>query len=352
MPDKFYYMRRAFSTVGAKSSFVFLLAIFLNWTAYAQPLQRYQFSHQQMGTQFRIILYAPDSTTAKQASDHAFAKLDSLNQQLSDYLSDSELSLLSSSSGSGQWVKVSPELWEVLTTSQQYAFMSDGAFDITVGPLTKLWRRAIRRLEFPERGKLHLAKAKVNYKYVRLDFATQKVSLEKRGIRLDLGGIAKGYAVDQMMKVIQSYGIESALVDGGGDLLLGTAPPNSTGWKIEKNTIDSANRLTTELIFLEKVAIATSGDRYKFLEWEGKRYSHIVDPRTGLGAQHRRQVTVIAKSCTDADALASTLSILEERQVCELIKKKYSPKDSLFKILILVNKSQTHWEELISPSCE
>jgi FAD:protein FMN transferase len=174
------------------------------------------------------------------------------------------------------------------------------------GELTKLWRRAFRQKEFPTASEIEAARKTVGFKDLELKKNTAQ--LKKTGMRLDLGGIAKGYAVDEAMAVIRSHGITVALVDGGGDMLAGDAPPGNIGWLIEKPALGK-DGLTTEKIPLKNAAIATSGDTYKFLEHDGKRYSHILDPRTGMGITSRQLVTVTAPTCMEADAWATAMSV-------------------------------------------
>ncbi len=268
------------------------------------PLSRYTFHHPQMGALFKIILYARDSLTAQAAARAAFTRIDSLDAMLSDYREDSELSRLSARAGDGQWAPVSDELWSLLRKSQEMAALSDGAFDPTVGPLSKLWRKAFRQGEFPDTAALRAAKEKVGYPHLQFHETQQMVCLALPGMRLDLGGIAKGYAVDEAMRVLQRHGLPTALVDGGGDLLAGEPPPGKEGWEI---AIGGDTLLT-----ISRQAVATSGDTYRYLEWEGRRYSHIIDPRTGVGVAHGLRVTVLAADCTTADALASALSVAPE----------------------------------------
>ena len=267
----------------------------------SQALYRYEYQHPQMGTLFRIVLYAEDSLRAYTAALDAFARIDSLDAMLSDYREDSELSRLSARAGGEAWAPVSDELWFLLTTSKQIAILSDGAFDPTVGPLSKLWRKAFRQGEFPDTTALRAAKEKVGYQHLELHETQQMARLAMAGMRLDLGGIAKGYAVDEAMAVLRQHGLPIALVDGGGDLLAGEPPPGKEAWEIDigKGII---------LPIVERAA-ATSGDTYRYLEWKGLRYSHIIDPRTGLGVTNGLKVTVLAPGCAMADVLASALSV-------------------------------------------
>lgn len=272
-----------------------------------QLLQRYEFTQPKMGTSFRIILYARSDSIAQAAARAAFAKIDALNTILSDYEPESEINLLSNNSGDGKLVKVSLDLWRVLANAQQVSLRSKGAFDVTIGPLSKLWRAAFKRRMFPKLDRVEVAKQLVDFRKLRMDSTFFGVQLMERGMFLDVGGIAKGYAVDEAMKVLRKYGIQSALVDGGGDILVGDAPPNKEGWTIQIGTASSQKRMN-----LTNAAVATSGDTYQYLEWEGQRYSHIIDPRTGFGVKNQKQVTILAPVCTMADALASAVSVLGE----------------------------------------
>ncbi len=280
-----------------------------------QELSRYEYQHPQMGTLFRIVLYAEDSALARHAASKAFARIDELNYRLSDYLSESELNQLSSTAGSGKWVTVSGDLWQVLDFSIVVGKASRGAFDISIGPLSILWREAFWKKEFPQEAVLEKARGLVDYQNISLDRGSRRVMLSQRGMRLDLGGIAKGYALDEAMLVLQESGIDIALVDGGGDVLAGEAPPEEdSGWKVLYQKYGSDGQLSWNSLWLENQAIATSGDHYQFLEWNNRRYSHIIDPRTGLGLTSRRLVTVVGPSGIIADALASACSIMGDEQ--------------------------------------
>ncbi len=266
-------------------------------------LQRFEFSHGQMGTQFRIVVYAEDSTKVEKGIEGAFAKIDSLNAHLSDYLENSEVSRLSQMADSGQRVAVSEDLWRVLIMAQEVSIQTKGAFDVTIGPLSKLWRSAFLQMQFPDLERIAEARKKVNYRWVQFFPKTRQIRLRKKGMRLDLGGIGKGYALDEAMAILHQHGLTSVLLDGGGDLLLGDPPPGQTGWEIQYGN-------SGKKVFLSNQAVATSGDTYRYLEWEGKRYSHIIDPRTGLGIADVQPVTVRCSNAALADAYASALSVL------------------------------------------
>lgn len=303
----------------------------------SQHLERYEYSEAKMGTRFHLVLYAPDSTIATQAAQAAFTRIDQLNKIFSDYDPSSEVSRLSTLAGSKQKVLVSKDLWTVLSMSQNMAKKSKGAFDITIGPLSKLWRRAIRQKLLPESISIENAKDKVCYKDLKLYPKDHSVRLKKEGMRLDLGGIAKGYTVDAVIEVLSNFNIMHALIDGGGDIYVKGSPPDSQGWKIkmlvrktrtpsldffEADTKKWSNRKEYEqTVYLSNTAIASSGNTFKYLVIDKVKYSHIIDPSTGLGLTHNEMVNVQAPSCALADALASTLSVLSIKKGRRLLKK-------------------------------
>ena len=283
--------------------------------------QRQEFFHPQMGTLFQIIVYTPDSNYARQVSNLAFAHIDSLNQTFSDYQESSEISRLSKTAGTDAWVKVSPDMWKLLRISQKISRQSNGAFEITIGALTKVWRRAFRQSQFPTYGEINKAKLTVDYHALKMNCLSHKIKLLLPDTRLDAGGIAKGYAVDAAMKVLRKAGIRSALVAGGGDIRVSNPPPDKVAWIIATKGADSTGQIVDLEKKLNNSAISTSGDTYRFLEWEGKRYSHIIDPRTGMGIQHRQFTRVTGPRCTLADAVATAANVLSIAERDKLAKK-------------------------------
>lgn len=272
-----------------------------------------------MGLPFRITLYAEDETRAKTAADAAFERIAVLNSILSDYDPDSELSRLSRASGQGKAVRVSGDLWRVLERSQLLAERTDGAFDVTVGPLVNLWRRARRRQEVPARESISEMRGRVGFRKMRLDAESKSVELLVPEMRLDCGAIAKGYAVDGALKVLEKLGIRRALVGGSGDMAAGDAPPGQPGWRVEVAPLDVPGAPQPQIVFLNHRAIATSGDVFQRVEIDGKRYSHIVDPHTGIGLTDHGLVTVLAADCMTADSLATAVSVLGPERGMKLI---------------------------------
>lgn len=281
---------------------------------------RFEFSEPQMGVPFRIVLYAPDRATAEPAARAAFARISQLNDILSDYDTDSELSRLSQSAGSGRTVKVGDDLWFVLRRSQALAERTGGAFDVTVGPVVSLWRKARREKKLPEPAKLAEALKAVGYQKLRLDPRQHTARLLAPYMRLDLGAIAKGYAVDEALKVLRTRGIRRALVSGGGDMAAGDPPPGKKGWRIEVGSLDATNAPAPRFVLLANAGLATSGDLFQHVEIDGRRYSHIIDPRTGIGLTDHSLATVIAPDAITADSLATAVSVLGPERGRRLIE--------------------------------
>lgn len=260
-----------------------------------------------MGTEFRITLSTLDTVGLAAAVRAVFQRVDQLEQRMSDYRADSELNQLR---GSTKWQPVSPDLYKVLSFSRELARQSKGAFDPTVGPLTKLWRRAFRQQAFPEREGILAARARVRWKDLKISRPGQ-VRLRRKNMQLDLGGVAKGYTLDVVGAMLRKSGFPAFLIDGGGDLLLGEPPLGEAGWWVATAGAPSP-------IQRSNTAIVTSGDAYKFLYWEDKRYSHLVDPRTGLGTTNEWQVTVTGPVAMVADGLASTVCVLGKVEIFSL----------------------------------
>jgi thiamine biosynthesis lipoprotein len=279
---------------------------------------RFEFTQIHMGMSFRVVLYAPDEDSANAAANAANARIKQLNALLSDYDPESELMQLCRTAGMGKPVHVSRDLLTVLSHSLALSKNSDGAFDVTVGPVVKLWRKARRTKQFPASDELAAACALVGFQNIMLNEQAGTVELLKPGMLLDLGGIAVGYAVDEALAVLKSRGITSALIDGSGDIGVSDPPPGQAGWRIGIAPLD-ADKEPSRYLILKNAAVTTSGDAFQFVEFEGRRYSHIVDPKTGLGLVDHSSVTVIARNCTIADSYTKAVSVLGPERGLKLI---------------------------------
>src|SRR5262249_25543131 len=272
-------------------------------------LARFTFTEPHMGTMFKIILYAPDEPTANRVVKAAFQRIATLDAIMSDYRSTSELMQLCRKAG-GDPVLVSEPLFYVLARAQEVSRLSDGAFDVTVGPVVRLWRRARKTQQLPDPQKLAQARALVGYQNIRLDEPAHTVQLLKPGMQLDLGGIAKGYAADEALRVLEQHGIPRALVAAGGDIAVSGPPPDAEGWNVGIAPLEDPNRKPSRYLLLHDAAVSTAGDAAQYVEIDGKRYSHIVDPRTGIGLVGRQSVTVVARHGIMADSLTKVVSVL------------------------------------------
>jgi thiamine biosynthesis lipoprotein len=262
-----------------------------------------------MGTMFKIILYAPSEAEAGRAAKAAFERIVVLDGMMSDYRPTSELMQLCQKAG-GASVHVSEPLFYVLARAQEVSRLSGGAFDVTVGPVVRLWRRARKTEQLPDPQKLARARALVGYQNIRLDEKNRTVQLLKPGMQVDLGGIAKGYSADEALRVLEEYGVARALVAAGGDIAVSGPPPDAEGWKIGIAPLEDPNAKPSRYLLLHDAAVSTSGDAEQYVEINGKRYSHIVDPRTGMGLVGRESVTVVAQHGIMADSLTKVVSVL------------------------------------------
>jgi thiamine biosynthesis lipoprotein len=255
-----------------------------------------------MGVQVRLVVWTAYETLAKNACATAFARIAKLDAIMSDYRPDSELMRLCARSGSGA-VRVSADLYAVLERAQTLAELSGGAFDVTAGPCVRLWRQARRSGQMPASEALDQARALTDWSRLQLDADARTAQLTGAAMQLDLGGIAKGYAGDCALQVLRRAGITRAMYVAGGDIVVGDAPPGRAGWTID--IAETARQLT-----LANAAVSTSGDTEQFVMLNGKRYSHIVDPRTALGLTSRIAATVVAPNGLTADGLATAACVL------------------------------------------
>jgi FAD:protein FMN transferase len=273
------------------------------------PPQRFEYSLPRMGTIFRIEMYAASDAKASKAAEAAFARAEELEQIMSDYRADSELARLMRDGATAPF-PVSSDLYSVLSKSLWASKLSQGAFDVSIGPLVDLWRSARKGGRLPDPGEIAKAKALVDYRNLELDPVHHTAFLKRAGMKLDLGAIGKGYAADQMLTVLQSQGIHRALVVAGGEVVAGEPPPGSSGWKISIDTADSDAGFAPCTLLLSAHAVSTSGDEHQFLDVNGHRYSHIINPRSGWALEGKSSTTVITRDSTTADALATAFSTM------------------------------------------
>ncbi|MEX1232450.1 MAG: FAD:protein FMN transferase [Planctomycetaceae bacterium] len=294
-----------------------------------KKLQRLEYLQIRMGIPFAITLYAADEEAANLAVERAYARIRELDQILSDYDPDSEVNRLCRDAVNGKAVAASPELLFVLKKSLRLSRQTDGAFDVSIGPVVSLWRRARRQKKLPDAGELAAARDRVGYELIQLDEEAGTVTLKRAGMKLDFGGIAKGYAGDEALRILSEAGIKRALVAGSGDIVAGDPPPGKAGWRIGIASLADPEGTPARFVELCLAAISTSGDTYQFVEIDGVRYSHIVDPRTGIGLTARRSVTVVACEGITADSLATVGCLFGADEGIEFLSE-FDDVDALF----------------------
>ncbi|MFN7919186.1 MAG: FAD:protein FMN transferase [Bryobacteraceae bacterium] len=273
-----------------------------------EPL-RIESSVDAMGSTYTIVAYGDDRNKLQAAVDQSFEEIHRLDEALSNYKPHSEWSMVNREAGS-RAVRVTPELFRLLEDCLSYSGKTEGAFDITVGPLVRTWGFYKGSGRLPHRAEIRTALAKVGYRNVILDKENSTVRFAKPGMEIDPGGIGKGYAVDRIVEVLRGLGISSALVSAGGSSIYGLgAPPHESGWKVDirhpKKRGETAGTVT-----LRDMSMSTSGTSEKFFVSGGVTYSHIFDPRTGYPAPGMLSVSVIAPRTLDSEAYTKPLFIL------------------------------------------
>ena len=307
---------------GNNLAFTILALIFLLASGCQRHLGQFQFLRPEMGTVFQVTLYAPNEHAAHRAADAAFARAHELNAILSDYDPNSELSLLSRQTDAGPMaasVAVGPDLWRMLTASVEASRKSNGAFDITLGPCIRLWRRSHSMGELPTPERLAEARKSVGWQAIRLFPETHSVQLLKSKMRLDVGGIAKGYTAMEMVKLLKKLGYPRAMAGAAGDIAVGDPPPGKTHWRVAVQSLEHPGQ-SDGYVDLRNASISTSGDTERYIVIDGVRYSHIIDPRTGLGLTHRTGATVIATDGSSADWMCKPLCVLGPKEGLKLIE--------------------------------
>ncbi|MDZ4796923.1 MAG: FAD:protein FMN transferase [Bryobacteraceae bacterium] len=281
-----------------------LLAVWLSAAVSAETskLIRFEETLDAMGTGITVVAYGDDRFRLQSAVDAALEEAKRLEEMLSNYRPQSEWSQMNRSAG-GRPFQVSPELFDLLATCKRYSEASEGAFDISVGPLMKVWGFYKGTGRFPHRAEIRNALGPVGFGNVELDARDRTVRFRRAGVELDPGGIGKGYAVDRMADILKKAGIRSALITAGSSSIyaIGFPEGESRGWHVSIRHPKDASKVVQE-VYLKDESMSTSGNYEKFFRAEGKIWSHIMDPRTGYPAQGMYSVSVITPRCLDSEA--------------------------------------------------
>jgi FAD:protein FMN transferase len=287
-------------------------------------LQRFSFSQPKMASPFIITFYDDDSAHATITAQQCFALVDKYVLVYSDYIDSSELNLLCAKSGSGVAVPVSAALMDIMLQCKTAFEKSGGSFDITLGPLTRLWRKARKEKIFPNDKSIKEKLAVTGFSKIIIGSLQQTILLTQKGMQLDLGGIAQGCIAQKVINFLKENNIVNALVNVSGDIAVIGKPPGMPGWTIGINVPQSNKELLNKKLLITNKAVTTSGDVYQYMEYRGKRYSHIINPKTGYGITSRRNVTVIANDATTADWLTKACSLLPINKAKKLTQQLHA----------------------------
>jgi len=270
-----------------------------------------------MGSAFNLIIVSADSNKANHLARKSYELVDSLNHIFSNYDSSSELSKINASAGLLPY-KMSTAMLDLVQKSQYAYIQSKGAYDISIGPLSSLWRKARKAKLFPEASTVLATKKLVGLNQVKINKRLGTIFLPNANMQLDFGGIAKGYIAQWVINFLKANGIQQALVDAGGDIVMSGPPLNQQGWLIGVNLPETTDQLLNKKLQLSNCSVATSGDVFQFIEYKGVKYSHIINPLTGYGVTNLRNVTIVAKTGATADWLATACSILPIKEAKQL----------------------------------
>ena len=263
---------------------------------------RYEASHQAMGTTYTVVAYGRDQTFLAEVVSEVFAEIDQLDDQMSNYKPESELSVINRDAAKSD-VTVSPQLFGLIQYSLRASQESGGDFDITVGPLMKLWGFFRGQGRLPGAEEIAQVEKRIGYRHVHLDAARRTLHFDTAGVELDLGGIAKGYAVDRAAELMRSNGVTSALISSGSSSIYALgSPPGERGWKITVRDPYHADK-PADVFLLRNFALSTSGNYEKFFKINGKVYCHIMDPHTGWPVQNMLSTVAAVPTGMETEAL-------------------------------------------------
>ena len=298
--------------------FIYTITLLVFSTPLLQAQTRkFSYSEMKMGSAFNLIIVSADSNKANHLARKSYELVDSLNHIFSNYDSSSELSKINASAGLLPY-KMSRAMLDLVQKSQYAYIQSKGAYDISIGPLSSLWRKARKAKLFPEASTVLATKKLVGLNQVKINKRLGTIFLPNANMQLDFGGIAKGYIAQWVINFLKANGIQQALADAGGDIVMSGAPLNQQGWLIGVNLPETTDQLLNKKLQLSNCSVATSGDVYQFIEYKGVKYSHIINPLTGYGVTNLRNVTIVAKTGATADWLATACSILPIKEAKQL----------------------------------
>ncbi|HLE40006.1 MAG TPA: FAD:protein FMN transferase, partial [Nitrospirota bacterium] len=297
----------------------FIVLIFLPLIAGCSGPKTVQKTETIMGTQVSITVVAKTEQEGEAAIDAAMAEVRRFDRMMSLYKDDSEITRVNLAAGKGP-VEVSPEMIEMVEAARKISELTDGAFDVTVGPLVVLWQMRLKEGAAPTETEIESIKNRVGYRNIITDKKASTLFLMKPGMIMDFGGCAKGYVADRVAELLKGRGIDNAIVALAGDIRVMGHRPDGSSWRIGvQHPRDSAKTLT--VLELSDKFISTSGDYERYQIVHRKRYHHILDPRTGKPSEGMESVTLVGDRGSDGDPLATALFILGPKQGRKIVKK-------------------------------
>jgi len=297
----------------------FIVLIFLPLIAGCSGPKTVQKTETIMGTQVSITVVAKTEQEGEAAIDAAMAEVRRFDRMMSLYKDDSEITRVNLAAGKGP-VEVSPEMIEMVEAARKISELTEGAFDVTVGPLVVLWQMRLKEGAAPTETEIESIKNRVGYRNIITDKKASTLFLMKPGMIMDFGGCAKGYVADRVAELLKGRGIDNAIVALAGDIRVMGHRPDGSSWRIGvQHPRDSAKTLT--VLELSDKFISTSGDYERYQIVHRKRYHHILDPRTGKPSEGMESVTLVGDRGSDGDPLATALFILGPKQGRKIVKK-------------------------------
>ncbi|WP_419807138.1 FAD:protein FMN transferase [Terriglobus sp.] len=284
------------------------------------PERLYTTEHTAMATQWQLLLYAADAQRAAELSEAAFDEVDRLEALLSNYRANSELSRINAQAATDT-LTTDPETFTFLIEAQRWSKASDGAFDITVGPLMKAWGFFRKQGRVPLADELHALRTRVGWRNLDLDPATRGVRFRVPGVELDPGGIGKGFAVDAVLRMLREEGVSAAMISAGSSTIgaIG-APKGSAGWRVNAHDPWQPGHDVSSVL-LRDATLSSANCTEKNFVLQGHRFCHIMDPRTMQPVEGVQQVTIQDPSGTASDALSNALFVLTPAQSVRLLAR-------------------------------
>lgn len=288
----------------------------------------YERSFYSMGSTVELKFYSPSEELFHRVVDACVERTKEIDRLFSNYRNDSVLAEVNRNAGVGP-VSVPGEFLRLVQTSVRYSVLTEGAFDITIGSLFELWRAETRAGRLPLRSRIRDALGCTGFRKIKIDEVKSQVFLKGDCVRLDFGAIGKGYAVDEMVRIARESGITRGLVNFGGNIYAMNPPAGKKFWDVGVRRPGSGSEIISKLDLVNK-GVATSGDYERYFEHSGKRYSHIIDPRTGWPAEDATSVVAVSKTATEADVFSTAVSVLGLRGA-----KMFARKDKSLGFLVV-----------------